>query len=348
MTTDSSAIAAAAARFNLPILAVFQSGAERAGGSAAQGAARAELYLKGREPTTMKTYETQYKHIAKYARSEAKSVFMAQEDQVIDYIMFCSSQGVSEGLLAQRMAVINMICEVGRVPSPTQAPVVAKVRLAAIKGANLNRRKTERSPMTVELLTKIIKNCFKEAGKVQPERRRFLLMQMFCFLGVRRFGDINQVRIRDVSVKADGTVAVWVASSKTDKRKQGFEFTITKETVGGITAAQAVGWYTESLGDAPDDGFFFPIFQAGQPQWTKAVTYRKARDQLIKERQRMNLGNVTWHSGRIGAATEAAKKGVPRNVIQKSGNWKSDAVDIYMRVAEPGALVGDALLAHEK
>ena len=50
------------------------------------------------------------------------------------------------------------------------------------------------------------------------------------------------------------------------------------------------------------------------------------------------------HSGRIGAAAEAAKKGISRNMIMKSGGWKSSAGDIYMRVKEPGVTLGDSLL----
>ena len=65
--------------------------------------------------------------------------------------------------------------------------------------------------------------------------------------------------------------------------------------------------------------------------------------QLIKLREELGLGNITWHSGRIGAASEAARKKVSRNVIKRSGGWLSSAVDAYMRVDDPGVLVGHAL-----
>ena len=86
------------------------------------------------------------------------------------------------------------------------------------------------------------------------------------------------------------------------------------------------------------------MFRRGKVLKNKAVSYNSARVQLNKERDLLGLGMVTWHSGRIRAATEAAKKKASREVIMKSGGLKSSAVDIYMRVLDPGVMVGDLLL----
>ena len=41
------------------------------------------------------------------------------------------------------------------------------------------------------------------------------------------------------------------------------------------------------------------------------------------------------HSCRIGGATEASREGVCRDVIKQGGNWKSHAVDLYIRPSAP-------------
>ena len=74
------------------------------------------------------------------------------------------------------------------------------------------------------------------------------------------------------------------------------------------------------------------------------VSYNSARIQLLKLWEELGLGKITRHSGRIGAASEAARKKVSRNVIKRSGGWLSSAVDAYMKVDDPGVLVGDVLL----
>ena len=103
-------------------------------------------------------------------------------------------------------------------------------------------------------------------------------------------------------------------------------------------------WYCKSLGDISEEAYIFSVFFGGKPVGDRAVSYYAARMQLNKERELLGLGKVTWHSGRIGAATEASKKGISRNVIMRGGGWRSSAVDSYIRVEDAGVRVGDALL----
>jgi hypothetical protein len=46
------------------------------------------------------------------------------------------------------------------------------------------------------------------------------------------------------------------------------------------------------------------------------------------------LGNVNTHSLRIGAASEAAEKGIPDATIMKLGRWKSFAFTRYLRLGD--------------
>ena len=105
-----------------------------------------------------------------------------------------------------------------------------------------------------------------------------------------------------------------------------------------------VQWYLKSLGDISKEAFIFPVFRRGKPVESQAVSYFAARKQLVKERELLGLGEVTWHSGRIGGATEAFKKGISRSVIMRGRSWRSSAVDSYIRVEDAGVKMGDALL----
>ena len=42
-------------------------------------------------------------------------------------------------------------------------------------------------------------------------------------------------------------------------------------------------------------------------------------------------GNFSSHSFRIGAATVAARNGVPDHLIQTMGRWSSNAYQLYIR-----------------
>ena len=53
-------------------------------------------------------------------------------------------------------------------------------------------------------------------------------------------------------------------------------------------------------------------------------------------------GNFSSHSFRIGAATVAARNGVPDHLIQSMGRWSSNAYQLYIRTPS------DALAALSK
>jgi hypothetical protein len=177
-----------------------------------------------------------------------------------------------------------------------------------------------------------------------PERRRFLVMKTICFLGAKRFNDIQKLKRKDEIVGEDGRVQIWLARSKTDAKGEGCYFVLTKSKMGSVSVTTLIEWYLRSLGDVGEDGYVFPVFRKGRAVETQAVSYCAARKQLLKERGLLGLGHVSWHSGRIGGATEASKKGLSRSVIMRAGGWRSAAVDSYIRVKDAGVQMGDAVL----
>ena len=305
----------------------------------------ASFYLRGREASTILTYNTEYRKLVKFCEQSKKHICCLKERDVVSFIIWRAQDKVSEVQLKQGLAVVSLLAEVCGFESPTKSPVVSKVKMAVMKEANEGRRKVERIEMTRKTLRKIVKSCYnKDFRKVTPERRRFLIMKIFCFLGVRRFSDIHKIRRRNVEVREDGRVKVWVEKSKIDKKREGFEFVLTKAKICKLSVTSLVTWYLKSLGDIAGDAFIFPVFRRGKPVCSQAVSYNAARMQLNKIREELGLGKITWHSGRIGAASEASRRRVSRNVIKRSGGWRSSAVDTYMRVVDAGVLVGDALL----
>ena len=75
--------------------------------------------------------------------------------------------------------------------------------------------------MTKKKLEKIMKACYKEDFKeVTPERRRFLLMKVFCFLGVKRFNDIQKLKRKNVVFRRiTGSKCGWKGARRTARKK---------------------------------------------------------------------------------------------------------------------------------
>ena len=283
--------------------------------------------------------------MAKYCAASAKSVFEFDEVELMAYLVARSKEGISEGQMKQALSVVALIFEACGWVSPSKSPLFIGVKKAILKDVNKSKRPAERVGMTKAKLVKIVEACYdKDCVKVAPERRRFLIMQLVCFLGAKRFGDIRCLRRRDVSVDADDRVRIWLARSKTDPLGVGSAFRLTKARIGQVSVTTLVRWYLESLGDLADDSFVFPVFREGVAVGSRAISYCAARKQLLRERVLLGLGLISWHSGRIGGATEASKKGLSRSVIMKAGGWRSSAVDSYIRVDDAGVQMGDAVL----
>jgi len=114
-----------------------------------------------------------------------------------------------------------------------------------------------------------------------------------------------------------------IKASKTDPFRQG-SFIYIGQGSSSICAVHAVLDYLTRRGN--NSGPLF-LMANGQP----------LSRQLVTDRLRFILqasgckGNYSSHSFRIGAATMAAKVGIPDHLIQVMGRWRSDAYKQYIQ-----------------
>jgi len=90
--------------------------------------------------------------------------------------------------------------------------------------------------------------------------------------------------------------------------------------------------------------------QAKQQSWgiKKATLTWRLRELLKKIGvPEAELAYYAWHSCRSGGATEALRQGVPIEQLKRQGRWKSDAVEVYLWLAEQEAGKATALFGRE-
>ena len=125
---------------------------------------------------------------------------------------------------------------------------------------------------------------------------------------------------RHVTLEFDH-LEVYLPMSKTDQCGEGT--TLTVGTSGtAICAVAAMEAYTQALPGRPSDPLFRFVTGAN-------LTLRDLNAWL----KRLSDGKFTSHSLRIGAATAAAKAGLPDWTIRRCGRWKSDAYLTYIRTS---------------
>ena len=101
--------------------------------------------------------------------------------------------------------------------SPTKSDLVSKVKKTCLKRSNEERKQQkavggEREGTTLRDIRRMVEALYKEPAEiVEPARRRFLVMQLFLFLGMRRFSDIAKLKVKDLAFLKDGSVKVFMS-----------------------------------------------------------------------------------------------------------------------------------------
>lgn len=308
----------------------------------------AEFYLDGRAAGTINLYDRALKKIWEFSKKIGISLFLWGEGEMVGLLVQMGKEGTTENAVKQSMACVNLIFEVMGKASPTKGALVAKVKVSVMK-----RRKQvavrARNMWTVRAMGKLIRSLYRvPASEVSAQDRRCLVLQVMLFFGMKRFSDLVQVRVSDLTFTKEGDLEVKMRRSKTDQEGKGSSFFLSGRRKSGFSIPEIVRWYVSSLGLSGED-MLFPRLRGSKGGETvairgQAVSYGVASADLKAVLERLNLPKVSMHSGRIGAATAAKEAGVSKDHVRVCGGWKGDMVDHYVRPDKAGLVLSDALL----
>ena len=128
-------------------------------------------------------------------------------------------------------------------------------------------------------------------------------MMLIMFFGMRRYNDIMELSIDDISILESGDLEFYIRKSKTDQEGRGSIFHMSGEKYGGFSIPGVLCWDIESTGLRITD-YLFPRFRGTrdrrvEPVGRLAVGYSTSATQL------KDFCMHTMHSGHRGAATAA-------------------------------------------
>ena len=154
----------------------------------------------------------------------------------------------------------------------------------------------------------------------------FLHTSEFTVPSLASFSPSYHLGVQDIAVdslSAPSCMSLRIKGSKTDPFRKGAFIHIGLGQPPFCTVHTVLSFLTHR-GDI--SGPLFP-FQNGQPLLCALLT-----DWLRQILASVNIpSNFSSHSFRIGAATVAARNGVPDHLIQALGHWSSSAYQLYIR-----------------
>ena len=311
-----------------------------------------QFYLGSRAEGTLPTYQSAFRRVWAHAGQVQTSLFRWGEGEVMGLLIKLDKEQVGENMLKQAMAVVSIVFECMGMVSPSKGEMVARIKRTCVKKCNERKQNRvvlrEREGATVGDMRKTMDALYLHpASRVDPARRRCLVMQLLLFFGMRRFSDISGIRKKDISFLKDSSVQVFMRKSKTDQLGQGASFFLSGRKYGNMCLPEVLKWYMESF-KLDEDNLMFPRLRGGKegsvPIRHIAVSYSTALRQLREEVSRLDLGDMTLHSGRIGAASSGAAAGIGKEHLRACGGWKSGAIDSYIRLPKAGVLFSDKML----
>ena len=301
------------------------------------------MFLAGRASSTFPTYETAWRKLWAHGREIMKCVWDWNEFDLSGHLVLLNQNECTENMVKQSCAVVTCLKEAFGRESLTGSVVLKNVRKRVVKEAKARENAKGRrvkSVMTVSHVRLLIRTLYKRpAERVRPGDRRFLVMSLLMFFGIRRFSDIRMLRVSDIVVMDTGDLEISVVSSKTDQMGVGFVFHVSGERHKGFSVPEVLDWYVRSTGLRGED-YMFPRFRfekgksVAQP--ATCISYGAVVAQLKGWCRSNGIPALTLHSGRRGGVTLAVECGIDRMNIQNIGKWSSDQVDGYFQPKKAG------------
>jgi len=269
-------------------------------------------------PNTIKAYRSDFEHLTRWSQQNKLNPLSLSGTEFVQYLEEMG-QSLTVATMSRRVASISRLLDLLKQPNPTKEPDVI-LGLKRLK-RNLGIAQKQATPLTLEVMRKLQTVC--DDGIVGLRNR--LLLQL-GYESMRRRSEICAFKFEDVKTLPNGKHALLLRKSKTDQFGEGKLIPISDELVEMISRWQDKIKQT--------DGYILRSFK-------RDLSVRESLDpaalnKILKLLQRkaklQDIGELSGHSFRVGAAVDLLDKGVPLERIMLRGGWKSENTALrYLR-----------------
>jgi integrase len=306
-----------------------------------------EFIERNRNANTAATYTSAWKQFGVWceevenprrAAGERITVDRPDEEDIAAYMQYLvmekghtmASVTAAKSAIADRLKYVT-----SQTYDPCRGKVVEAMQKVLLTMVEPARQKRELDWETMRRIADRTKEAVKgEPASIPMRDRCMILLAYFAFL---RTSEVARMRREDVEItrerienKEVKVLRVYVDSScKNDIERKGHERLIAeREKEEDICIVRAMEeWLGATAGRTKES----PLFPTEEGKEMSADTPRGRLKEWLRTVGVKEANEYGFHSLRAGAATEAARAGVEERLIKLHGNWKSDAVRVYMR-----------------
>jgi site-specific recombinase XerD len=261
-------------------------------------------------PNTIRSYRSDYMHYSDWCQEYHCDPFNIHEEQFADYILQMG-ESLTVATIQRRVASLGSIFSLTKNANPAKEPVV----ILTIKRLRRKYGKPQKqaTPLTYDILIKLKNICSDDIVGL----RNKLLLQL-GYETMRRRSEICQFKFEDLQHLSNHKHALLLRHSKTDQYSHGKIIPISSELSEMISS-----W---SLVIDQDSGYILRSFKRNHS--TKSSLTPASINHILKDLQKKaglnQIGELSGHSFRVGAALDLLNKNIPLEKIMLRGGWKSE------------------------
>jgi len=226
---------------------------------------------------------------------------------------------LSVATISRRIASISRLLELLKQPNSTKEPEVI-LGFKRLK-RKLGMAQKQAEPLTYDIMRKLQHVCEKDVVGL----RNKLLLQL-GYETMRRRSEICAFQFEDVQRLPNGKHTLVLRKSKTDQFGEGKLIPISEELVNLIDD------WSETIGSA--SSYILRSFKRNLSvrENMEPAAVNKILKMLQRKAKLKDLGELSGHSFRVGAALDMLERGVPLEKIMLRGGWKSEITAMrYLR-----------------
>lgn len=265
-------------------------------------------------PNTIRSYRSDYMHYSDWCRTYQYNPLDITECQFSEYISDMGGR-LTIATIQRRVASLNSIFHLTKSSNPVKEPL-AILTMKKLR-RKFGRPQKQATPITYNVLTKLKDTCSNDIAGLRDK----LLLQL-GYETMRRRSEICQFKFEDLQHLNNDKYALLLQHSKTDQYNQGKVIPISRKLSKMIL--------TWSSNIDQDSGYILRSFKrnlsVNRSLSPASVNY------IIKALQRRanlsQIGELSGHSFRVGAALDLLDKNISLEKIMLRGGWKSETSTI--------------------
>ena len=269
-------------------------------------------------PNTIKAYRSDYEHYYAWCLENKVQRKNVTGKQFVAYLEHMG-ETLSVATIGRRIASISRLLELLKQPNPTKEPEVI-LGFKRLK-RKLGMAQKQAKPLTYNIMRKLQRVCEKDVVGL----RNKLLLQL-GYETMRRRSEICAFKLEDVQRLANGKYALLLRKSKTDQFGEGKLVPISEELVN------LIDHWSETI--EYEDGYILRSFKRNLSvrKNMEPAAVNKILKMLQRKAKLKDIGELSGHSFRVGAALDMLERGIPLEKIMLRGGWKSESTAMrYLR-----------------